>query len=145
MSDLKKYTIVKNRIPIGLNNIMQQLRIIQKYVTEEDLKSDKFYQLNFPDLYPQQRGYLSSFLSGLHSIINFTEGKMGCKEDNDNNDQQMVVRTDFTEDDKYKTISENTVLFNYEKFRAYCQQVLQVLKDISIENDEENIPVSNFK
>ena len=145
MSDLKKYTIVKNRIPIGLNNIMQQLRIVQKYVTEEDLKSDKFYQLNFPDLYPQQRGYVSSFLSGLHSIINFTGGKMGCKEDNDNNDQQMVVRTDFTEEDKYKTISENTVLFNYEKFRTHCQQVLQVLKDISIENDEEIIPVGDFK
>ena len=145
MSDLKKYTIVKNKIPIGLNNIMQQLRIEQKYVTEEDLKSDQFYQLNFPDLYPQQKGYVSSFLSGLNSIINFTSGKIGCKEDNDNNDQQMVVRTDFTEDDKYKNILDNTVLFNYEKFRIHCQQVLQVLKDISIENDEEIIPVSNFK
>ena len=145
MSDLKKYTIIKNKIPIGLNNIMQQLRIEQKYVTEEDLKSDKFYQLNFPDLYPQSKGYVSSFLSGLQSIINFTGGKMGCKEDNDNNDQQMVVRTDFTEDDKYKNILDNTVLFNYEKFRIHCQQVLQVLKDISIENDEEIISVSNFK
>ena len=145
MSDLKKYTIVKNKIPIGLNNIMQQLRIEQKYVTEEDLKSDKFYQLNFPDLYPQPKGYVTSFLSGLQSIINFTGGKMGCKEDNDNNDQQMVVRTDFTEEDKYKNILESTVLFNYDKFRTHCQQVLQVLKDISIENDEEIIPVNNFK
>ena len=145
MSDLKKYTIVKNKIPIGLNNIMQQLRIEQKYVTEEDLKSDQFYQLNFPDLYPQQKGYVSSFLSGLNSIINFTSGKIGCKEDNDNNDQQMVVRTDFTEEDKYKNILESTVLFNYDKFRTHCQQVLQVLKDISIENDEEIIPVNNFK
>lgn len=145
MSDLKKYTIVKNKIPAGLNNIMQQLRIEQKYVTEEDLKSDKFYQLNFPDLYLQPKGYVSSLLSGIQSIINFTGGKMGCKEDNDNNDQQMVVRTDFTEDDKYKNILDNTVLFNYEKFKTHCQQILQVLKDISIENDEEIIPVSNFK
>ena len=61
MSDLKKYTIIKNRIPMGLNNIMQQLRIEQKYITEEDLKSDNFYQLNFPDLYPKPKGMFPAF------------------------------------------------------------------------------------
>ena len=145
MSNLKKYTIIKNRIPMGLNNIMQQLRIEQKYITEEDLKSDNFYQLNFPDLYPKPKGYVSSFLNGLQSIINFTGGKIGCKEENDNNEQQMIIRTDFTEEDKYKNILENTILFNYEKFRNHCQQVLQVLEDISSENGEDIIPTINFK
>lgn len=144
MSDLKKYTIVKNRIPIGLNNIMQQLRIEQKYVTEEDLKSEKFYQLNFPDLYPQQKGYISSFLSGLKSVINFTGGSLGCKE-NDYNDQQVAIRTDFTEEDKYKNILENTILFNYNKFKNHCMQVLQVIKEISMELDEDIIQTNKFK
>ena len=46
MSDLKKYTLIKNRIPVGLNNIIQQFRIEQKYITDEDLKN-----INHKDIY----------------------------------------------------------------------------------------------
>ena len=144
MSNLKKYTIVKNSIPVGLNNIIQQLRIEQKYITEEDLKSDKFYQINFPDLYPQTKGYVSSFISGIQSFINFTGGKIGCKDENDNNGQQMPLRTDISEEEKTKIIPENSLIFNFEKFRIHSNQVLSVLGEILHENDQEVIPTSNF-
>ena len=129
MSDLKKYTIIKNTLPIGLNNIIQQLRIEQKYVTEEDLKDDKFYQFTFPELYPPEKGYISNFLGGLKSIINFA-GKIGCKEENDSNEQDMPIRTDITYDDKYKNIPENSIIFNYQRFKTHCNQLLSVLSDI---------------
>ena len=138
MSDLKKYTIVKNTLPIGLNNIIQQLRIEQKYITEEDLKSDKFYQFYFPELYPQEKGYISNFLSGLKSIINVA-GKIGCKEENDSNDQNILIRTDISDDDKYKNIPENSIIFNYQRFKTYCNQLLSVLTDILSEKDDEEV------
>ena len=145
MSDLKKYTIVKNAIPYGLNNIIQQLRIEQKYITDEDLKNDQFYQINFPDLYPKTQGYISNFLNNLTSIINFTGGKIGCKEENDNNEQQNVIRTDITDKEKYETIPDNAIIFHYEKFIHNANLVFEILKQILQENDEEIITTDNFK
>ena len=145
MSDLKKYTIVKNTLPIGLNNIIQQLRIEQKYITEEDLKDDKFYQFNFPELYPPEKGYFSNFLSGIKSIINVA-GKIGCKEENDSNEQEISIRTDISYDDKYKIIPENSIIFNYHRFKTHCNQFLSVLNDILGEkDDEEVISLDNLK
>lgn len=145
MSDIKNYTSIKNAIPVGLNNIIQQLRVEQKYITEEDLKSDIFYQINFPDLYPQTKGYISSFFSGLQSILNVAGGKMGCKEENDNNGQELPIRTDISEDDKSKIILDNTIIFNYEIFRTHSNKVFSVLNDILSEKDEEVITLDNFK
>ena len=139
MSDLKKYTVIKNNTPIGLNNIIQQLRIEQKYVTEEDLKDDNFYEMIFPDLYPKQTGYVSNIIGGIKSFWNFAGGKIGCKEENDNDGQQMALRTDITGDDRFKIIPENSLIFNFHKFKIYCSQVLEVLKDILKEKEEEEV------
>ena len=57
----------------------------------------------------------------------------------------MAIRTDFTEEDKYKNILENTILFNYNKFKNHCMQVLQVIKEISMELDEDIIQTNKFK
>lgn len=139
MSDLNKYTVIKNQVPLGLNNIIQQLRIELKYVTEEDLKDDKFYEMIFPDLYPKQTGYISNIIGGIKSFWNFAGGKIGCKEENDNDQQQMTLRTDISDEDRYKVIPENSIIFNFNKFKIYCSQVLEVLKDILKEKDEEEI------
>ena len=143
MSDLKKYTIIKNKIPIGLNNIIQQLRVEQKYVTDEDLKDINFYKINFPELYPQSQGYLSSFFGNLKSIINFTSVKIGCNEENDSN-ENLKIRTDISEEDKYKTIPDNRIIFNYSKFKSYCDNILSILNDILTEEDNEIISTNNF-
>jgi len=143
MSDLKKYLLIKNKIPVGLNNIIQQFRIEQKYITDADLKDINFYQINFPELYPKQTGYISSFFGGLKSIINFTGTKIGCNEDNDNNDP-MKIRTDITEEEKNKIIPDSQIIFNYEKFKYNCNNILSILNDILIEEDIEVISTSNF-
>ena len=143
MSDLKKYTLLKNKIPVGLNNIIQEFRIEQKYITDEDLKNINFYQINFPELYPQTQGYISSFLGGLKSIINFTGTKIGCKEEKDDNDN-IKIRTDISDDDKYKIIPDNQIIFNYEKFKNNCYIIMTALNDILIEEDNEIISTNNF-
>ena len=143
MSDLKKYLLIKNKIPVGLNNIIQQFRIEQKYITDADLKDINFYQINFPELYPKQTGYISSFFGGLKSIINFTGTKIGCNEDNDSNDP-MKIRTDITEEEKNKIIPDSQIIFNYEKFKYNCNNILSILNDILIEEDVEVISTSYF-
>ena len=144
MGNLKKYTLIKNKIPVGLNNIIQQLRVEQKYITDEDLKDINFYKINFPENYPQSQGYLSSFLGNLKSIINFTGTKIGCKEENENNNNNLVIRTDITEEDKYKIIPDNQIIFNYEKFKSYSDDILAILMDILQEEDNEIISTNNF-
>ena len=143
MSDLKKYTLIKNRIPVGLNNIIQQFRIEQKYITDEDIKNINFYKINFPELYPQSQGYISGFLSGLKSIINLTGGKLGCNEDNDNN-VSLRIRTDISDEDKYKIIPDTQIIFNYDKFKLNCNNIISILNDILQEEDIEIISTNNF-
>ena len=143
MSDLKKYTPIKNKIPVGLNNIIQQFRVQQKYITDSDLKDINFYQINFPELYPKTSGYISSFFGSLKSIINFTGAKIGCNEDNDNNDP-LKIRTDITEEEKNKIIPDEQIIFNYEKFKYNCNNILSILNDLLIEEDIEVISTSNF-
>ena len=113
MSDLKKYTPIKNKIPVGLNNIIQQFRVQQKYITD------------------------------LKSIINFTGAKIGCNEDNDNNDP-LKIRTDITEEEKNRIIPDEQIIFNYEKFKYNCNNILSILNDLLIEEDIEVISTSNF-
>lgn len=143
MSDLKKYTLIKNKIPVGLNNIIQQFRVEQKYVTDADLKDINFYQINFPELYPKDSGYISNFFGSLKSIINFTGTKIGCNEDNDNNDP-MKIRTDITDEEKNKIIPDNQIIFNYEKFKYNCNNILSILNDVLLEEDLEVISTTNF-
>ena len=143
MSDLKKYTLIKNKIPVGLNNIIQQFRVEQKYVTDADLKDINFYQINFPELYPKDSGYISNFFGSLKSIINFTGAKIGCNEDNDNNDP-MKIRTDITDEEKNKIIPDNQIIFNYEKFKYNCNNILSILNDVLLEEDLEVISTTNF-
>ena len=143
MSDLKKYAILKNKIPVGLNNLIQEFRIEQKYITDEDLKNINFYQINFPELYPRPQGYVSSFLGTLKSIVNFTGTKIGCKEESDNNDN-IKIRTDISDEDKNKTLPDNQIIFNYDKFKNNCNIIMAALNDILLEEDNEIISTNNF-
>ena len=54
MSEIKKYTIIKNQIPVGLNNIIQELRIRQKILTDFDITNQAYYNKYYPELYPEQ-------------------------------------------------------------------------------------------
>ena len=37
MGQIKKYTIIQNQIPVGLPNIIQQLRIQKNFITDQDI------------------------------------------------------------------------------------------------------------
>ena len=51
MSEIKSYTIINNKIPVGLNNIIQELRIRQKLITDFDISNQTYYNRYYPELY----------------------------------------------------------------------------------------------
>ena len=53
ITDIIKYTTIKNEKPKAIEKIMQELRFHFGYITKSDLLSLNFYKDNFPDLYPQ--------------------------------------------------------------------------------------------
>ena len=143
--DIKRYTIISKKIPICLNNILQQLRVEQKYIFEKDLNDDKFYQMNFPNLYnTNSGGIFSSFFTGVSNIFNFAGNKFGCIEEKDTG-RGGPIRTDITENEKYEIISDNTLIFNYEMFRNHCNNLLMIIKDYLIEKDAEVITTKNLQ
>lgn len=148
MGDIKKYTQIKNRIPIGLNNILQELRIEQKFLTQEDLNDPKFYKRNFPELYPPPKnsgflGTVGAVFTGVKSLIDLAGTTMGCKEEKDDN-RQLNYRTDINEKERNNLIPDTTIMIDYELFKNHCNTVLMFLVDKLHDADEDIIAVNEF-
>ena len=147
ISEIKKYTIINNYIPVGLNNIIQELRINKKLITDTDILNQEFYNKNFPELYPENnsssQGWGSYLFSGVKKIVNFGEVKLGCKENNEE-EEKLGKRMDISDDDKIIELPDNTIVFNYELLKNNCNQLLEFLSDILQENDNEIISKKEF-
>ena len=141
-SDLIKYTKINNKSPICLNNILQKLRMHKLYLTREDLYSYNFYYYNYPDLY---QGYLSSFYNYATSFIKLKEF---CREEENIkksiDKEKYPVRQDLSEEEKFKKIPENSIIFNYEIFETHCNALLIVLKEILQDIDKKVIKKDDF-
>lgn len=149
MGDINQYSQIKKKIPVGLNNIIQQLRIEQNYLTLEDIKDEGFYKRNFPELSPPSqaggiRGVVGNFFGGVKGIWNFASNTLGCSEEKDTN-KPLEVRTDISDEEKYNLIGEDTLIFDYELFKNHCRIILMFLSDILHEKDEEIISVKDFE
>ena len=144
MSEIKKYTIIKNQIPVGLNNIIQELRIRQKILTDFDITNQAYYNKYFPELYPEQnkQGWGSYIFSGVKNIINFGSVKIGCSEEK--NEDEIIRRDDITEDEKNQNFPENTIIFISEMLKKNCNEILSFLSEILQDNDNEIISKKEF-
>ena len=150
ISEIKRYTIIKNHIPIGLMNIIQELRIKQKLVTDADIINQEFYNRNFPEIYSNNdsssQGWGSYLLSGVKKIVNFGGNKLGCRENNENENEEKKLerREDISDDDKYVELPDNTIVFNFELLKNNSQELLSFLTDILLENDNDVIAKNEF-
>jgi hypothetical protein len=144
MSEIKKYTIIKNQIPVGLNNIIQELRIRQKILTDFDITNQAYYNKYYPELYPEQnkQGWGSYIFSGVKNIINFGSVKIGCSEEK--NEDEIIRRDDITEDEKNQNFPENTIIFISEMLKKNCNEILSFLSEILQDNDNEIISKKEF-
>lgn len=146
ITDLKRYTKIKNKEPLGLKNILIRLRYNKKYITLNDLNNEKFYEMNFPDLYPKEQSQSSSLFSFL-SISNWCRGEETNqnKNKNDNNKiggEENSCRKDISEKEE---IPENSILFNYDIFIDYCEAILMILNEILENKKQKIIKKTEFK
>ena len=144
ISEIKSYTIINNKIPIGLNNIIQELRIRQKLITDFDISNQNYYNKYYPELYPENssQGWGSYIFSGVKNLVNFGAVKIGCSEEK--NEDEIIRRDDITEEEKYQNFSENTIIFNYEMLKRNCSDLLSFLSEILQETDNEIISKKEF-
>ena len=144
ISEIKKYTIINSKIPVGLNNIIQELRIRQKIITDFDLSNQAYYNKYYPELYPEnnKQGWGSYIFTGVKNLVNFGSVKIGCAEEK--NEEEIIKRDDITEEEKYKNFPENTIIFNYEMLKKNCNEILNFLSELLQENDNEIISKKEF-
>ena len=149
ITDLRRFTKIKNKEPLGLNNILKRLRFNKKYITLNDLNNEKFYEMNYPDLYPKEQ----SKSSGWPSIFPFFSNSNWCRKEetnqnknkNDNNKiegEENSCRKDISEKEE---IPENSILFNYDNFIAYCEAILMILNEILDDKKQKIIKEAEFK
>jgi len=149
ISEIKNYTIIGNHIPCGLNNIIQELRIRKKLITDSDICGQEFYVQYFPELFSENdtssQGWGSYLMSGVSNIFKFGTDKLLCREDKEEEDEKKEVkRTDILGEDRYTIFPDNAIIFNYELFRKNCDELLRFLTEILLENDHEVIPKNEF-
>ena len=139
LEKLKIYTKIRENEPAGLMNILQMLRYQNKYLTKEDIYNDKFYEINYPELYPKSgiSGYISSFTSFFYN----SKGNIGCCREEEDNNKVEGVRKDISYKDK---IPENSILFNYELLNSHCNALIMALNDILNENNDEIITKDDY-
>lgn len=146
ITDLKRYTKIKNKEPLGLKNILIRLRYNKKYITLNDLNNEKFYEMNFPDLYPKEQSQSSSLFSFL-PFANWCRGEETNqnKNKNDNNKiegEENSCRKDISEKEE---IPENSILYNYDIFIDYCEAILMILNEILDNKKQKIIEKTEFK
>ena len=144
ISEIKSYTIIKNKIPTGLNNIIQELRIRQKLITNFDISNQAYYNKYYPEIYPEnsKQGWGSYLFSGVKNLVNFGSVKIGCSEEK--NEEEIKRRDDITEEQKYQNFPDNTIIFNYEMLKKNCDGLLSFLSEILQESDNEIISKKEF-
>ena len=124
--DLKKYTTLKSRVPLGLNNIMQELISRQIYITLDQIKTEEFYKNNFPELFKDKNS--SNGIFSVFSKVNFCL----CETKNeDNKDKDELVKLNNPEEEKQKILDENLILINYKLFNDNCKKIMLVINDFS--------------
>jgi len=144
ISEIKSFMIIKNKFPIGLNNIIQELRIRQKLITDFDISNQAYYNKYYPELYPEtsSQSWSSYIFSGVKKLVNFGSIKIGCSEEK--NEEDIKRRDDIIEEEKYQNFPDNTIIFNYEMLKKNCNELLAFLSEILQESDNEIISKKEF-
>lgn len=123
ISELISYCSINNKIP-NLTNIIQELRIRNILILDSDISNKEYYKKNFPELNLDNdlsSHSIGSYLySGVKNIFNFSAAKLGYN-------NKPKKRKDISDENKYKKLSEDTIVFNYELFKNYSNNLLPFL------------------
>ena len=136
IKDIKYFMIIKGKKPLCIDIILKELINNQKYITLKTLKDDKYYEENYPELYPNQE-VQKSFLSNWFSIPQF------CRREEENDENKNKNKKNNLSEKEI--IPENSILFNYEILKQYCEALLMILDEILEDNDQKVIKMNDYK
>jgi len=141
LEQIKLYSIIHDCEPKGLNNILQYLRANFKYITIDDIKSDEFYEKNFPEIYPppSPKSFPISIPISIPIPIPNPFKLLNpnlCREEKNENNDIECKRKDIPYNEN---IPDSAILFNYEILNSHCEALLMILKKILLENGQEII------
>ena len=136
IKDIKYFMIIKEKKPLCIDIILKELIKSQKYITLETLKDDKYYEENYPELYPKQE-VQKSFLSNWFSIPQF------CRREEENDENKNKNKKNNLSEKEI--IPEDSILFNYEILKQYCDALLMILDEILDDNGQKVIKMDDYK
>lgn len=133
LEEIKSLSIIHGYEPKGLDNILKYLRANLKYITQKDIKSDEFYEKNFPEIYPTPP---KSYIIPIPNPFKLLNPFNLCREEKNEINDIECVRKDISYNDN---IPEGSILFNYEILNSHCEALLMILNKILLENGQEII------
>ena len=71
IKDVLEYSKFKNRRPLGLPNILLDLRKKNIYITDNDIYSEEYYQNFFPEICEKNNSFFSYLKNGFNGVINY--------------------------------------------------------------------------
>jgi len=130
--DILEYSKFKNKRPIGLPNILIELRNRNIYITDNDIKNNnnnnEFYEKNFPEIYKKNSSWFSyiknNVVNGIFNYAyNYAKG---------------------IDDDEIQPLDENSVLINVNLFLNHCNyDIMSCLQEICKEQFSSNVIIKD--
>ena len=128
IKDVLEYSKFKNRRPLGLPNILLDLRKKNIYITDNDIYSEEYYQNFFPEICEKNNSFFSYLKNGFNGVINYA--------------YNFAKGID---NDEIKPLDENSILINVNLFMNHCNYDImnslyefnkeQITNDVIIKND----------
>lgn len=128
VSTILDFSKFKGKNPMGLPNILIELKNENFYITDKDINDHYFYQKNFPDLYPPNSSWLSYLSGGVSKMFTYAFGGNGSGDDQE----------------KY-ALGPNDLYINYSFLTNHCENLMTCLREITTHNDSEVVAKSSFK
>ena len=128
IKDILEYSKFKNRRPLGLPNILLDLRKKNIYITDNDIYSEEYYQNFFPEICEKKFSFFSYLKNGFNGVFNYAY-----------NYAKGI------DNDEIKPLDENSILINVNLFMNHCNYDImnclyefnkeQITNDVIIKND----------
>lgn len=127
IKDVLEYSKFKSRRPLGLPNILLDLRKKNTYITDNDLLSDEYYQKCFPEIYENKFSFFTYLKNGFNGVFNYA--------------YNFAKGNDY---DEIKPLDENSILINVNLFMNHCNyDIMSSLQEFNKEQINNDVIIKN--
>jgi hypothetical protein len=126
--DILEYTKFKNKRPLGLPNILIELRNRNIFITDNDIiNNNEYYEKNFPEIYKKNSSWFSYIKNNVSGIFNYA--------------YNYAKGIDY---DDIQPLDENLILINVNLFLNHCNyDIMSCLHEICKEQFSSNVIIKD--